>query len=172
MRWCCLKRMAERAVGVKHSSELAGGTPHPLSLPMAFSDTTIAVALTVASSAASAIGKAKQKAATRGLPALGGGAGGSGPSGSGRSVLREYLRCPAWVGGLALDVLGGLFIMVAYSMAPVRGVAGGGRRRGSAIARRRGLSASTRKTHHALSLSRPNLPHAIPRSPSSSPSPA
>ena len=78
---------------------------------MPLSATATAVCLTVASSAASAIGKARQKAATRSLPALGGG---------GRSVLREYLRSPLWVSGLALDVVGGLLIMVAYSMAPVR----------------------------------------------------
>ncbi len=94
-----------RPPGRGASAPAAPGTQPP-PIPMGV---WAAVAITTLSAGGSAIGKAWQKEATRGLPRLS------------AASWREYAAHPRWAAGVGLDVAGALLLVAAYAQAPVRG---------------------------------------------------
>lgn len=69
----------------------------------------LAVALTVLSAAGNNIGKVLQKQATRSLPKLQ----------AKPDIVLQYVSSRLWLAGAMLDVVGGLLMVAAFSMAPV-----------------------------------------------------
>ena len=70
----------------------------------------LAIAVTVVASTGNNVGKALQKDATRHLPRFS----------LERGIVLEYARSRQWTTGLAADVAGGLLMLVAFALAPVR----------------------------------------------------
>ncbi len=70
----------------------------------------LAIAITVVAAAGNNVGKALQKQGTKTLPRLV----------LKREVVSQYLRSSCWVAGLVLDVAGGVLMVSAFALAPVR----------------------------------------------------